>query len=394
MKPQFLSVSSLICAGLIFNSPASGSPLGVEDLPFRLNPHSHTLENEKSLPAFPYTDSQVERFAKVWATVLGSQFSAIRAEDSPSATPACDSIETFKKLRAAYVFGRYDEVLTYADGCGSQLNRYASRYAALAAIGLSKTKVAEGYLRQAIAGLKSFNNEDMGTLLLWASWRLDPSILDLNPGWTIQEKRFYFTVIQLSNRLGLQSGVSMTDYRKFVDNELASPGTSGFKRDLILSLEARRMFYEDDTAAFEFLNRLAPQIQDPTLWLRVAYRVLFASPSTPSKIFRHADTVYRATWPYLHARSPLPTEDNVYTYTEIYDRECKTSLTQGKARIEFFELKEKWRTGTLATADFRKSVQQLLILNPNKSDLLVALSTFSHMDGDLSGSRDLAWKAH
>jgi hypothetical protein len=394
MDNHSIASRALLWICLIFSFPAAGSPLPVEGLPNRLNPHSHASEHEKALPAFPYSDSEVEGFAKNWANVFDAQFSLLRTEDAPSTNPACDSIQTFKKLRAAYVFGRYDEVLKYAAGCGSKLNRHASRYAALAAIGLSNTKVAEGYLQLAISGLKTFDDDDLGTLLLWASWRLDSSVLDLNPNWSAQKKRFYFAVILLSNRLGLPNGVSLPDYRKFIDMELASPSTGGFKRDILVSLEARRMFYEDDTAAFEFLNRFGPLIEDPTLWARVAYRVLFASPSTPSKIFRHADVVYRATWPYLHARSALPTEDNVFTYTEIYDRECKSSLTQGKARVDFFSLKEKWRTGALATADFRKSVQQLSVLFPNKSDLLVTLSTFAHMDGDLRGSRDIAWKAH
>lgn len=397
---KILLVARTVCFLTLFvSSDALGSkpavsPFAAEELPSRLNPHSHNLINPKTLPAFPFSDLQVESFAKTWATALSTQFAAIRAEDKPSEIPACGSDEAFRKQRAAYVFGRYREVLNFADQCGTQLSRQAFRYAALSAIGLSETAMAEGYLRQAVAGLKTFSNDDIGTLLLWASWRLDPVVLDLNVDWTAREKHLYFTVIRLSNRLGLPTDVSMVEYRAFLDSEFSSPGFSGFKRDLLFSLEARRMFYEDDSAAFDLINRYGPQAEDPTVWMRVAYRVLFATPSSPTKMFRHADTVYRATWPYLHARSPLPTEDNVYTYTEIYDRECKSALLQGNARIEFATLKERWRNASIATNDFRNGVQKLVAANPKKSDLLVTLSTFAHMDGDLSLARDLAWTAH
>ncbi len=410
MKLQKIPVHILFFLGLnsgfLAASPAQSqafsrspeSPFSIEGLPSRLDPHFHARKNvkdiEKVLPPFPYTDREVKNYAKTWAVAFGTQYSSIQREDQASIQPRCDSNEAFTKLRAAHIFGRYEEVLSFARGCGSNLDRRAARYAALAAIGLSDTKQAEVYLFHATSGIKAFTNEDMGTLLLWASWRLDPAILDLNPAWTVQEKRLYFTVILLSNRLGLPGGISMGDYRKFIDAELSSPNLNGFKRDFLVSLEARRMFYEDDLGAFEFLNRFGPSFEDPTLWARTAYRILFASPAAPVEIFRNADIVYKALWPYLHPKSPLPTEDNVYTYTELYEHECKSVLSQGKVRSEFFASKENWRKGVMAAPDFRREVEALANLNPDKSDLLVALATFAHMDGDVARARQLAWKAH
>ena len=344
---------------------------------------------KKGKDQFPYTAAQVNAFALNWSKELQRQYENIKLEGQQNQNATCEARESYLLLRSLYVFGEFEKATTFASACGARLYQSAASYAALAALGMANQELALGFYRLATRNPQIDPDIFKASLISWSNWKLDREILARNPSWSVVDRKMLYNGILVSQRLTFDPDVTLESYLKFYKGEFAK--STGHYRALLFSLESRRKYYATEDDLYDLMQTMAPQFEDPTLWGRMAYRVLFA---TPASMFKKASLVYEATLPYLHPRASLPTEDNTKNYSELYETYCKENLLQGSAKSTFFDLKAQWRARSIQTADFIRQVNRLAEINPHKSDLLVAQATFAHMRGDFEQTKNLAWAAH
>lgn len=353
-----------------------------------LYPHQEPLTTKTSTP-FPYSENEIAFFSKKWGKLAADQYKALKIEEQ-NLTDQCTK-KPYHPLRAAYAFGRYEDIIHFAQKCPMDMDHRSFRVAALSAIQLAQHEAAENFFEMALKGAKFADSDEEATLLLWSAWLMDKNKLDLNPNWSAQDKKIRFSMILLSNGHALPDQTAMQDYLIFFKSEIERPEATLFYKNIILLFELKRMFYKQDTAAFALLDHHVADFEDPSSWSRLAFRTLFA---TPAPMFRHSSNFYEQIIPFLHVRSPLPVEDNPYNYTEIYSQICKKQLSQGTARTEFFAAKESWRSGKISNLDFERKINLINQKNPDKADILTALASIAYMKNQRETARDLAWKAH
>lgn len=234
---------------------------------------------------------------------------------------------------------------------------------------------------------------EFGSLALNSNYanELD-DIVNLHPQWTALQKNLAKGLIEFMGA-GLPEGITKQQVFDFVDQELKA-SSSGFYEKLLKSIRISNYLKDyQDQKAYDYLVQDAIQLTNPLDWWRSGFNILYAVANGID--FSAAKNFYLAFLPFAHDKlTTLPTERNVYNYTQIYAEACKGQMLQEPQRDEFDQQLNQWRNGTLALDDLIASIQAKPTDFLNQSDVMSTLGSLFSIQGQYDQARGAYWKAH
>lgn len=216
-------------------------------------------------------------------------------------------------------------------------------------------------------------------------------IVNLHPQWTAEQKNLAKGLVEYLGA-GLPTSVSKKQVFDFVDQELNQ--AQGFYEKLLKSIRIANYLKDyQDQKAYDYLVQDAIQITNPLDWWRSGFNILYAVSNGTD--FSLARNFYLAFLPFAHDRlTSLPTERNVYNYTQIYGDVCKGQMLQGDQKKNFVAQLNQWRQGQLNLEQLITAIQSSPADFLDKSDVQSTLGSLLSIQGKYEASRAAYWKAH
>jgi hypothetical protein len=107
-----------------------------------------------------------------------------------------------------------------------------------------------------------------------------------------------------------------------------------------------------------------------------------------------ARRLYDGYIPYTSQRRWLPNEQNVHTYTELYEDVCAGALLAGDDLASYRALRAGWIDGEITTADGLAEVSLQLDAVGERAELLSLRGAMLEAQGDPDGASAAYWSAH
>jgi hypothetical protein len=350
---------------------------------------STTAVPDESKSDFAYSETQIEAIVQTWSQMVVQKFEQIRSQNqTPSDVELCDGAKSETYFRYLTVTGQYEKSLQQSAKCLNGISARSAFYAAKAANSMGRRDLAVQLYQKAVVNPTSAATDKDGAILNWFFIDFDKTILEKSTSWSADKRKLLYNALLITNRMSIENGVSADECIRFLKNEILV--ADGLYRDVLLGQELFRAMLAHDDSTFEWAGDIFKKTEDP-FWWHPAYRLLFA---TPDPIFKKARIIYDAADPFLHPHSSLPTEDNTYTYDEVYGTACKDTLLQGDDMKSYFDLKSQWRENKISNEDFFAAMHAMDQKNPNRADVMITLAVEAIQQNRLEDARALAWKAH
>jgi hypothetical protein len=319
--------------------------------------------------------------------------------------PRCDDRRAVPHLQALAKLARTAECLAYVDGCLPDATEVFPGAGELAFFGalcadmeLQRARAIQLFERATSASEAACSNYP-GRVFTYANAFIGDAadILARVPGWdaTTQgaalDANLYFAYGYEPDDLALmldfttsslQHGDPLLKDRLFgiIANGLADGQTAGNALDFITHNLGNVQWPVDNSGL------------GANAWMYGAYRAVFYGGGTDDAR-EHARLIYSAYVPYAQPMSWGPTEDNSYTYTELYEDVCAFSLLHGADDASLRAIVGKWKDGTLSAHQAGDEAMTLGAAAGEMADLLTFAANMNELDGDMTGARDLYWRA-
>jgi hypothetical protein len=215
------------------------------------------------------------------------------------------------------------------------------------------------------------------------------SILARETSWSESDRALWKGVIRRAGAADLEN-LTKPAVDRFLAARIADQ--SGDFHDRLLS--ARIAIEIGDDALTGALNDLVangPKFRSPLLWYYHAYQASYYGFADD---FRLARGVYDTYDRYSDRWTSLPTENNTYTYTEMYASACRANLLSGPDLTAFNALKASLRKGSMPFDTALARVTALAKKFPAKAEVLSAYGGLLSMAGQHAGAMDAYWNAH
>ena len=353
----------------------------------------------------PVFDPALETLAGRLSSPMVDQFTTELAALA-TAEPACtDSVAMTALLRARRASGDYrgcvdlahlceaqlaagtpglDQILFAAGECAGngQLGNYSEAYRLYDAATSPAYATSEGF---------------KGRVYLFARFALytqyseqAAAILKRNPEWTDASIPLVLATLDLL-RNGTTALAPIADAETKIKEWIASGDsvqkqalTVAWARHLIVNL------YRYAEGA-RFLADAQLTIPSVDQWAYLAYRAHFHQVA-PN--FMLSSKIYEAYRTFTHPYSDFPLEDNGFTYTEITQNKCASSVLTGDALTQFTILRTAWLAGTLTTADALSQALALSAAQPAHADLLSFIGGLYESTGQDPLAESYYWQSH
>lgn len=216
-------------------------------------------------------------------------------------------------------------------------------------------------------------------------------IVNLHPQWTAEQKNLAKGLVEYLGA-GLPSSVSKKQVFDFVDLELTL--AHGFYEKLLKNIRITNYLKDyQNQKAYDYLVQDAIQLTNPLDWWRSGYNILYSVSNGID--FSLARDFYSAFLPFAHDRlTSLPTERNVYNYTQILGEVCKDQMLQGEQKKAFVAQLNQWRSGQISLDQLVRSIQNSSEGVLNKSDVQSTLGSLLSIQGKQEEARAAYWKSH
>ena len=316
---------------------------------------------------------------------------------SKSEAPQCSNPqESILYVRALSDLGRFEDCRQFAKNCSSTSSTPSEVYVegASCAQRLFDLEGARASFEKAVA---SATEDESRAFAVYRYAQFAEStqfqnrvedILALNPSWKGQEKRLHDMIRWLLT--GSTAEFKEPEAIALFQN-LQKVASGDFKSTLHLDWLYLLWVKKESSLALSYIHEHLPEIQGPAVLFRLAFNALYGQ---DSQHFKWADKVYKAALPYLHDRSWLPLESNVYNYTEIAQTICAQNILKGNALATLETLKIQWKAGAQSADDILRKLIELNGDNPARADLLGFIGGLFESRGDDVTARTYYWSSH
>jgi hypothetical protein len=369
--------------------PAWSQTVFIDDLPQTPAPSFKELSNiERKSQMSPMADSY-----------LPNQMSKSLNALSQVLPQKCEDPSSYTYTLSLTVRGNYDACIDYVDNC---LKKFSNIPVATAIQGArcakAQYKFAKAY-EIFEAGRKSndFKGENASALILefalFAQYTIYPGktddIIALHPTWTTDEKDSVKSLVQF---LGKTTPVkkSKDQVFQFVDAQINN--SHDFLARLLKTYRVALNLNEYRfAAAYDYLLKDVITLVNPLDWWQQSFQSLYSLSENAD--FARPLSMYKSFIPYANKRSFLPTEQNVYNYTQIYNSACKDTMLQGADYSALQNDLSQWKTGALPLANLIAKIEAENIQQSNKSDLLSTYAGLLVISGQKEKALEYYWKA-
>lgn len=335
--------------------------------------------------------SHAQRLAMVsgFSANLRKQFQTLSSAHKPV---ACTDASAADYAFAQRALGQHDECVAFAEQCGADAP-FVALVGAQCSSDRFEVAKAEEFFERAVSAASPARAQ---AVLEYASYenfgphpeRVD-SILARETSWSETDRTLWKGLIRRMGRADL-GNLSRADVDKFLAARIADQ--TGDFHDLLVSFRLGIEIGDDSlTTALNDLVANGPKFRTPLLWYYHAYQ---ASYFGFGEDFRLARQVYDVYDQYTDRWSTLPSENNTYTYTELYASACKASLLSGADLAAFDGFKADLRRGAISFDAALSRAAALARKFPAKADVLSAYGGLLSMAARHDEAMDTYWRAH
>jgi tetratricopeptide (TPR) repeat protein len=161
------------------------------------------------------------------------------------------------------------------------------------------------------------------------------------------------------------------------------------------SILSRRAYRFSD--ALVFVQSARPKLDFARLFGASAHKIIFRAINDVYTQPGGLELAHQVNSRYLlHARPAfeLLVEKNPFTYAELYDGVCATTLLQDASRQTLTELSEAFRAGELSAGQALAKARELLAVSGDKADLLAFVGSLHEERDDDERAAELYWRSH
>lgn len=313
----------------------------------------------------------------------------------------CDSEESYDFALALSINGNYQACIDYVSNCqianpktvklpaliqGARCAAFEYNYQKAFDL-LSRGLVAEDFKGERASALIL----ELATLARNTSFSEQTErIIEQGPNWSASDRTLVLGLVQMMSA-SPPSTVSKKQVFEFIDREVA--GANEFYSRFLKNL--RITLYSNDyqtQKAYEFLVQDAASLINPLDWWPSGFSILYEMADGID--FSQAKNLYLSYLPFAHARSVLPKESNVHTYSEISNESCKATMLQGEELIAFKQQLNRWKKGTLSLESLLNFIRTRPVSSLEKSDLLSTYASLLAIQGQFQEAEKYYWQAH
>ncbi|MGZ3720705.1 MAG: hypothetical protein ACXWR1_20225, partial [Bdellovibrionota bacterium] len=339
-----------------------------------------------------FSHAQRVKMSDQFAADLAKQFEAMKKFPKPAACSAPEAADYAAALRAT---GRHSECVQFAAECGSA-SPLISLTGAQCESDRFNAPQAEALFEQATDPKFAASPDYPMVAFEYATYenfgphpeRVD-GILARVPGWDASTRALWKGLIRRAGSADL-GDLTKPQVDRFLLDQLAS--APALLHDLLLSLKIGIAIGDDAlTAALNDLAANSAKFKSPLSWYYHAYQAMYYGFSTD---FRFARKVYDVYDRYADQWISLPSENNTYTYSELYSGVCKASLLSGQDLADFKALKASLRKGATTFENALAKVGTLAKKFSGKADVMAAYGGLLSMAARHDESIAAYWQAH
>lgn len=369
---------------------------------------AQTIFSDTNLPQAPhvmpapyYGQIWTEKFSLNsdgnWPTQLQQQLDYYSKMDYKG----CDTAETYDYAVSLTVKGQFSQCLSYVEKC---LAKNQNLDIPTVIQGARCGKLSNQYERtrqlfSQVEKLPDFKGDLASALVLeyalFTQYTIyqnqTDTVIAQHPAWSQADRADIKALVEFLGK-NTPTLKRKDEVFAFLDQQI-SKSTDNFYKRLLLADKVGLLLNEYRVQeAYDFLAANASEFKNPLDWWPLGFQSLYRL--TDNADFSKAIGFYKSFIPFANAKSTLPLEQNVYTYTQISSATCSRNMLKGTEAQNLKSLLQKWKDGQLSLQNLIKNLENNKVQTSQKSDLLSAYAGLLVINSQLDKAREYYWKAH